>query len=183
MKAVKKCWKDIMTKPTYVVLSVVVFLVFFLSAIFLANYSFLGYVIGSEKHSLLEKAMLFWTSIEYFKSGFTLSSQISTIIISILAGINVSIVTYYVRSKIKLGRASGLGIFGIVSGIFGIGCSACGSILITSVFGLSTTTFITTKLPLHGAEFGIIGILLLLVSIYIICEKIANPSSCAIPNK
>ena len=176
----KTCLKTVFAKKGYVALAVVIALVFFLATVFISNYSFLGYVLSSPKHSVLEKAMLFWTSIGYFETGFTRSSQIITILISLLAGLNVAMSVYYVRRKLSFDRSSGVGVLGLVSGVFGIGCSACGSVLFTSVFGLSATTALTTKLPLHGTEFGILGVLLLLASIWIVCEQIVNPKACAI---
>lgn len=89
---------------------------------------------------------------------------------------------YFLKNKIKeekrrVGGASG--IVGLVSGVIGVGCAACGSFLITSL-SLVGATGLLTFLPLEGGEFGIIGIALLGYAVYQLAQKIINPLICNI---
>lgn len=67
---------------------------------------------------------------------------------------------------------AGIGVLGLLVGFLGIGCSVCGSIILSSIFGLTTTTVLVSFLPFGGLEFGGVGIFLLLLSIYFIAVKI-----------
>ncbi|MCD5381279.1 MAG: hypothetical protein LR008_01755, partial [Candidatus Pacebacteria bacterium] len=101
--------------------------------------------------------------------------------IAVLFGINVSLLTYYIRRRQievsgKTAHVTSIG--GLISGIFGIGCAACGSIILTSVLGLFGATGLLLLLPFHGAEFGVIGIILLAFSINYLVKKIDDPFVC-----
>ena len=68
----------------------------------------------------------------------------------------------------------------IVSGVLGMGCAACGSFLLTSIFSLFGASWLLSYLPLDGGEFGILGVILLAVSLYLTAKKIQNPAVCKI---
>ncbi|MEK7094025.1 MAG: hypothetical protein AAB903_01645, partial [Patescibacteria group bacterium] len=77
-------------------------------------------------------------------------------------------------------RQSGIatGFLGIASGALGMGCAACGSFLLTSGLSLVGASGILVFLPLAGAEFGILGVILISISIYLTAEQIQNPAIC-----
>ncbi len=79
-------------------------------------------------------------------------------------------------SKIHVSTATGS--LGIIAGTVGIGCAACGSILLTTIFGTSAVAGVLATLPLHGGEFAIIGVLLLIVTMYILAKQISKPLIC-----
>ncbi len=83
------------------------------------------------------------------------------------------------QARARLARqdiASGFG--GAASGVLGIGCAACGSfILSTTISSLGAASAIAI-LPLRGGEFGILSVVLLLVSLVLISKKIAAPLIC-----
>ena len=78
-------------------------------------------------------------------------------------------------------RGTGLSsIGGLVSGIFGIGCAACGTFIFTSVLTLFGVGGILAYLPFGGEEFGFLGVGLLLYSLYTLTKKITDPLVCPI---
>ena len=59
-----------------------------------------------------------------------------------------------------------------------MGCAACGSVILTAFLGTIGAGGLLLLLPFHGAEFGIIGLLLLCASIRYLIKKIAEPLVC-----
>jgi hypothetical protein len=177
---IRKASKKVFCKNSYAFLAIAVFTFFLVGTIFLSNHQFIGYVITSDAHAFSEKLRILWLSLGFFDSNFTKTSQIFVVIISALAGWNVSLAVYYMKGAISVRREAGVSLLGLVSGILGVGCSACGSVLFTSVFGLSASAGIIGFLPLHGAEFSLLGIILLFVSIAIVSERIVKPPTCKI---
>lgn len=179
---IRVTFKIVFSRPSSIITAVLTSTIFLLGIIFLANRSFLGYIISSPKHTFGEKVLFFWNSIEYFNTGFTFSLQIITIVISFLVGVNIALSFFYIKQKISFDRSHGISILGVLSGVLGIGCASCGSVLLSSVFGVSITVGIIGFLPLHGLEFEILGVILLMLSIYIVCKKIADPKVCKVKN-
>lgn len=117
-------------------------------------------------------------------TNFTLLSASYTVAIAILFGMDVAMLLYFFRRKVYDARRAGVatGLFGITSGVFGMGCAACGSLLLTSMFSLIGASGILVLLPLKGGEFGILGTLLLTMTLYTIAKQIQNPVTCKINN-
>ena len=83
-----------------------------------------------------------------------------------LTGVNFAMLTYHLkRERVSLKSGSG-SVFGMVLGTLGAGCAACGSALIAGVFSLFGATGALTLLPLEGAEFTLLALVLLVFSIY-----------------
>ena len=91
---------------------------------------------------------------------------------------------YFIKNRVRDISQSGVttGVLGIISGILGVGCAACGAFLLTSVLSTFGVAEIISYLPLGGGEFGIIGIILLIVSIHLTAKKIVSPQVCSINN-
>ena len=64
--------------------------------------------------------------------------------------------------------------------MLGVGCAACGSILLTTVLAWVGAGALIRLLPLQGEEFGIIGVILLAISIFLTAKQIDNPVVCKI---
>ena len=88
------------------------------------------------------------------------------ILLSLLAGIVLSLSIFLVKKQIKSGI--GVGISGIVVGLLAPACPACAFGLL-SILGLGS---FLALLPFKGAELGIMGIILLVLSIYYSSNKI-----------
>jgi len=104
------------------------------------------------------------------------------VLISLLFALNLVLLVFYIR-KIKSilkgnRRIHAVGIGGLVSGLLGIGCAACGSVVLTSILSSIGASGLLLLLPLHGSEFGILGVLLLCMSIYVLVRRIQQPLVC-----
>ena len=172
--------QNVFRKPTYVILALITSVAVFLFAVWLPNFRLLVSVIGSSDISLSDKLELPLNLIGSIATNFTLLSASYTITIAILFGLNLAMVVYFLLRRIKDVEQSGIttGFLGITSGVLGMGCAACGSFLLTSILAFFGASWVLSFLPLAGGEFGILGVVLLAVSLYMTAKKIQNPAVC-----
>ena len=164
----------------YILLVFVVAIIFFWGTVLLQSISFLKFASTYTPSEFWARFRIIFQVWGFFKINSTLWSRWLVFLVSILAGINFSMLIFYLRRKIKLEKSAGTGFVGIIVGIFGVGCASCGSVVLSSIFGYTATTNFLATLPFHGIEIGILGLLLLLLSIYLLASKIQNPSVCKI---
>ena len=65
------------------------------------------------------------------------------------------------------------GTLGSVAAILGGGCIGCGFTFLTNIFGATLGLFLNS-LPLHGAELGLLGSLIIAISIFRTARQIAE---------
>jgi|SRR3989344_5514999 len=101
--------------------------------------------------------------------------------LSLLIGINIALLIFYFKLfrvvPTKTHVASGL--LGTFSAILGFGCAACGSLFATA-FLSSIVGAGAISLPFDGSVFQIVGIALLLFSIFQLARAINKPLVCPI---
>lgn len=177
---VVKALKDVYSNYRYIILSVVVILVVFSLSVWIPNIRALIGVWSIDTATIFEKITFSFTLFSSIKTNFTAISASYTIAIALLFGINVSMLTYYIRlmKSDSIKGVSALGLGGLVSGIFGIGCAACGTFILGSLLGLFGAASILAFLPFGGEEFGFLGVGLLIYSIYVISKRINQPKVC-----
>lgn len=172
-------------KPKYLLIAIVVAVGVFTFAVWLPNFSLLSRVLHPDSAgSFSEKAHFLWSLYGSIGTNFTPVSATYTVAIAILFGVNVALFAYYIaraRGGVRgVGSTGAAGFGGLVSGIFGIGCAACGTFILTSVLTLFGVSGLLVILPLGGEEFGLIGVGLLIYSIYLLTKKINNPLVCKV---
>lgn len=174
--------QKVFRKPSYALLALVMGVVVFAFATWLPNIRLIATVISSPDVSFSQKLGIPWSLLGSIATNFTLLSALYTIAIAILFGVNLAMTIYFLKRKISEVKQTGIttGFLGIASGVLGIGCAACGSFLLTSGLSLVGAYGVLTFLPLAGVEFGIIGVILLSISIYLTAKQIQNPAVCKI---
>ncbi len=169
-------------KPANLVLVVLVTLVVFTLAIWLPNISLISVVLGSQTASAMEKMSFLWSLYGSIQTNFTIVSAMYTVAIALFFGIQATLLTYYI-SKVRGGaggvkRIGAVSLSGLMSGIFGIGCAACGTFILTSILASFGAAGLLAFLPFGGEEFGVLGVSLLLYSIFLLLKKIKSPLVC-----
>jgi len=160
---------EVFSKKRNLLSAVFLSLVLMFIALWISNFSLLSDIIFSSDLNFIEKVTFLLSSFEIFNVRFTLFSSITTVIVAILFSFNMVMMYYFAKTRGKVGASGTISLGGLLSGIFGIGCASCGS-LILSFFGLSGAVL---TLPFKGAEFNIIAIILLAFSFYFTSKKIA----------
>jgi len=147
-------------------------------AIWLPNLSFLSYLFTNSAFSWATRLSILGGSLATLQLNSTPISRTILFILVVFAGVNVSLLVYYLKRRLALGREMGLSLTGTILGLVGVGCASCGSVVLTSIFGLGATAGFLSLLPLRGLEFGLISIFLLAVSITLISRKILMTIAC-----
>ena len=172
LKTVFRDWR-------YTFLAGIVALIVFAFATWLPNLRLLYSILSNPVVSFGDKLMLPLNLIGSIATNFTIRPAFYIIASALLAGINVSLITYYIRRERRISRAgAAAGSLGLLSGILGVGCAACGSLIVMSAFGTAVGASIIAFLPLKGEEFGIVGVLLLGISAYVSAKQITKPLVC-----
>lgn len=174
--------QKVFRKPSYILLALITGVVMFTFATWLPNIRLIATIVGSPDVSFLQKLEIPISLLGSITTNFTLLSATYTIAIAILVGVNMAMVIYFLRRKISEVKQAGIatGFLGVISGVLGVGCAACGSFLLTSGLTFVGASSVLAYLPLAGGEFGILGVLLLSFSIYLTAKKIQNPAVCKI---
>ncbi len=175
-----QAFEKVFRRPGYLLLALIMSLTVFVFAIWLPNLRLLGSFFQSEA-TLAEKLQLALALLGSIGSNFSLLSASYTIVIAVLFGIYVALLAYFIRQRVAGISQRNLvagGISGMVSGLFGIGCAACGSLILTIVLGWASAAAILAHLPLRGREFGLLGIAFLALVIYFTARRIQSPGVC-----
>ncbi len=174
--------QKVFQKPVYVLLALVLSAAMFAFAVWLPNIRLITNIVTSADVSFASKVELPLSLLGSIATNFTLLSASYTIMIAILFGMYISTLMYFLKHRIKEVGQSGVttGFLGIMSGVLGVGCAACGSFLLTSILSLVGVSGALALLPLGGSEFGIIGVLLLGTAVYMTAKQIRNPLVCKI---
>ena len=174
--------QKVFRKPAYVILALVVSASVFVFAVWLPNIRLVAGVVSSPDVSLSSKIELPLSLLGSITTNFTSLSATYTIAISVLFGMYIAMVIYFLKRRIKEVGQGGIatGFLGITSGVLGVGCGACGAFLLTSFLSLVGAGGILAFLPLGGSEFGILGVILLAIALYATAKQIENPLVCKI---
>lgn len=172
-----KALQKVFSSPSYIVLAITIAIAVFSFAVWLPNWRLIFIVITSPSVSFTEAVNIIFSLFLSIGTNFTAVSASYTIAIAILFGINIALLTYYIskrRGAIQ-GKGGVLGIGGLISGVFGIGCASCGIFILTAVLALIGAGGIIAFLPLGGEEFGILGVILIGYATYWTAKKIEEP--------
>ncbi len=179
MKKITKSLQEVFTSPLYGLITLSSAILIGAIMTWLSSYDVIKLAITSEVLNFAGKLKLIFSSLGSFVTNFTLSSQIMVVVVSLLAGINIAMLIFYLRKNRAIRKTAKTSVLGLIVGTLGVGCSACGSVILSSVFGISASFVFMSYLPLGGMEFGLIGIALVILSIYNIANKMQSPQVCA----
>ncbi len=155
-------------------------LIVFAIAVWWPNLALIVQVFKEPDVPVVFKLSLPLSLLTSISTNFTPLTAAYVILIALLFGVNVAMTVYYLRRRISEIKSGGLtlGFFGLIASLFSLGCAACGPLLITSLLSLFGASGVLAFLPFKGGELGILGAVMLLISIYLIGKQIDNPTSC-----
>jgi hypothetical protein len=176
-----KTIREVFRKPLYLAVAAAVAFLIFSLAIWLRNFPFLGEVIVSPAFTIPDKILLFVRFLGGIATNVTAFSAALIIVMSVLFGINASLILYYLVKRRDIPKKEGVGAAGaFASGLLGVGCASCGTFLLGATLASFGTSGLITLLPLRGEEFSILAIVLLGLSIYWISKSIQSTKICAV---
>lgn len=157
--------RKVFSKKKYISIAALATCVVVFLILWLPNLALLRLVISNDNMEIWEKLRFIFLSPLILTSNFTAFSAFTSVLISFLFGINIAMLAY--NFNFRYGSAS---IGGMISGLFGVGCVSCGSVLMP-ILGVSGAALV---LPLRGQEFNIFAIFMLFLSLYLTSKKITQ---------
>lgn len=145
----------------------------------LPNLKLLGFTLGAPEFGPALKLRTVFEVLWNGRLAYTHPGGWVALPLAALFGLNAALIFHYMRDQVRVNRTAGASAFGVVIGLLGVGCAACGSVLLTSILGVGAIA----ALPFGGQEFAWIGLLIIVISTFNIAEKIADPAACRIPAK
>ncbi len=167
-------------KAVSYVIAVVAAALFVTIVVIVTQFQVLRYLFTAPTFTFLDKMNAFFASFGALQTNFGSIQKIILVLSAILFGITIASVVYYARRQFKAVRSAGYSMIGAVIGILGVGCSACGSVIITAVLGTSASLFVAQYFPLKGLEFSIIGLVIMVFALRSILDKVVTGGTCAV---
>ncbi len=166
--------------PAYIALASVLVIVAFLSAVWLPNFGLIRDVFSGSSAPLTAKLGIALSLLGGIATNFSMLTAGYTVAIAVLFGISTAMIVYLLKQKrvAAAGQNITIGSGAVASGVVGIGCAACGSLILGGAVPFLGATSALALLPLDGAEFGILSVALLVVSLLLISKTIAEPAAC-----
>jgi len=182
LRNLQAAFSEVFANTSYVALATTLAIAAFLFAVWLPNFGLIGEVFNTPSAPLAAKLKIVVSLLGGIGTNFSLFSAGYTIVIAALFGINIAMVAYFLkRTRVSLGKYNlTAGVGGIASGALGIGCAACGSFILNTVFSSLGAAGALAILPLGGGEFGVLSVVLFAFSVILISKKIAAPSACSV---
>ena len=190
LKNLQMAFGEVFANTSYIAYASALAIAAFLFAVWLPNFGLIGEMFSASPAPFAMKLKITMSLLGGIGTNFSFLSAGYTIAIAVLFGVNIAMVVYLLKrtrlreshggqAQIRLARqdvAAGFG--GIASGVLGIGCAACGSFILSTTLSSFGAASALAILPYRGGEFGILGVLLLLISLMLISKKIVAPLIC-----
>lgn len=170
--------KEIFKNPIYWMVAIVSAIVLLAVIVLLPNHELIRITLFGDIFTFKQKFKILFASFGAFETNFTIQSQILSTLIALLIGINTAMLVYYFRTRMAIQKVAGASVFGMMVSLLGVGCSACGSVILSTLFGFSSAGVFVSFLPFNGLEFSILSVLIIFGSIAYISKKIQTPSVC-----
>jgi hypothetical protein len=180
---VAQALKRVFTEGRYVLLALATGLIALVLATWLPNLGLVWQIATSESVPFPDKVKILVALIGSIATNFTVLSALSTIAIAVLFGMNVATIAYYVQSQRRLVTRVGQGMTatslgGLAIGLFGVGCAACGTLVLGPALTFIGASTLITMLPFGGEEFGVLGIAMLGLSLVLSARMMGRPIVC-----
>jgi hypothetical protein len=173
--------KHVFSKPRSLVGAIFGAAAFMLFALGLASSKLIAFIAGSPVFPAWEKVTLSVKAM-FGALAVTPAPELAIIVLtSALFGANVAMTAHYVKDRVALRRSAGASFIATVFGVLGVGCAACGSVLLSSILGSAAAIGVLSFLPLRGLEFGIIGTVVMSAALWYTARKVSMPDACPVP--
>lgn len=172
---------EVFAYPRYIALAGAISVLVFLLAVWFPNLGLIAQVSSNANAPIAATVDIALSLLGGIGTNFSLLSAGYTIAIAVLFGITTAMIVYLVKQRrIAAARQSiAVGSGAMVSGVIGVGCAACGSLILGVVLPSLGAAGALAALPLNGEEFGILSVALLFVSLLLVSKDIAKSRACA----
>ena len=180
LKNLRVAFGQVFAYRSYIALAGVLAILVFLLAVWFPNLGLIAQVFSDSNAPLAATLGIALSLLGGIGTNFSLLSAGYTTAIAVLFGLTAAMIVYLVKQRriAAAGQSIAIGSGAVVSGVLGVGCAACGSLILGVVLPSLGAAGALVALPLNGEEFGILSVALLLVSLLLISKNIAEPIAC-----
>lgn len=180
LKNLRVAFGGVFAYPWYIALAGALAILVFLLAVWFPNLGLIAQVFSDSDAPLVATLGIALSLLGGIDTNFSLLSAGYTVAIAVLFGLTTAMIAYLVKQRrmVAAGQNIAIGSGAVASGVLGIGCSACGSLILGVVLPSLGAVGALAALPLNGEEFGILSVALLFVSLLLISKNIAEPIAC-----
>ncbi|MDP2639117.1 MAG: hypothetical protein Q8Q16_00395 [Betaproteobacteria bacterium] len=180
LKNLRVAFGQVFAYPSYIGLAGVLAILVFLLAVWFPNLGLIAQVFSDANAPLAATLRIALSLLGGIGTNFSLLSAGYTIAIAVLFGLTAAMIAYLVKQRriASAGQSLAIGSGAAVSGTLGVGCAACGSLILGVVLPSLGAAGALAALPLNGEEFGILSVALLFVSVLLISRNIAESIAC-----
>jgi len=180
-KLVDQGLKHVFRNKKYVLLSLGIAILFYVITNWLHNSALIGQIFTLPLLTTVVKfkliISLLFATMSNFLNWWTF---VLMLFVALFFGLNTSLLVYHYRQRWSITKQTGTSLISMVISFFGVGCAACGSVLLSTLFGYIFTAVLITFLPAHGVEFIILALILLLYSTYSLSRKVVGQTNCSV---
>jgi hypothetical protein len=133
--------------------------------VFSQNISFVSFV-ATAPYPLGARISILLELFPFVGTSYGPGTGLALLTVSLLTGVNIALVTYHVREhglSVEQGGGSALG---VVLGLLGAGCAACGSAILVGLLSLVGGAGLVTLLPFDGLSLSLLAAVVLVFSMY-----------------
>lgn len=160
--------------PVYSLMATGIALLVLWLMLILYNLGALGKVISSPRLDIGEKLAFMSGIFGGLATNFDAGQAISLVVFAVLSGINLALLVYILRHGHASAAAGGTNFLAALAALIGSGCAVCGGSILTPLLGVAGATFSVAAVRTIGTAANIIGILLLVFSIYGLGKAVAQ---------
>lgn len=171
----KKIFSQKFNIKLYFILNILFLFLYFLFTNFLVSIQIFSVSILNQS----EKINIFFSSL--FDLSSLRSFDMLLLVILFILSLSLLFILFYIlfnESKKISKNKSILGMLGVFFSVLGFSCVSCGIGLLASIFSLFGLSSLSLYFPLHGLEFGFLGIITINFTNYLLLKRIKNPFIC-----
>lgn len=175
IQTLKKIFAQKFYRKIFFILNVLFLLLYFLFTNLLVSLQIFRAPFFTES----EKVNFFFTSL--FDISSLRSLDMAFLVILFILSLSLLFILFYIlfnESKKISKKKSVLGMTGVFLSILGFSCISCGIGLLASLLSLFGLSSLALYFPLHGLEFGFLGIITINVTSYLVLKRLKNPFVC-----
>ena len=147
--------KSLLKQKFYFKIFLIAFIFYLLLSTYLIYYFFNG----------------FYLFFNYYIKYYPWLNILFTLILAFLFGINITLMGFRFKEVKSYNNETGTGIFTSALSLFSAGCPVCSFTILSFLIPGISITFTLAILPLKGLEIQLFGVILLLISIFILTKE------------
>lgn len=174
--------REIFFSPRYLVLWFSLAFIIFSLALFYPNLALISHMWAQEQLSLGAKLRFMTSLYGGLFTNFSLELRLTTFVITALTTTQLILLYRLIREQGKiittLKKHGTLSFVGIALATLGLGCAACGALILSSLLALASGSWLLTELPWHGQEVALLAVIVLGLSNYLILRHLTTLRVC-----